>query len=123
MEMVARAVRFIVELLGVAAVAYWGWQVGHEGIWRIALALGAAVALVAVWAFVVAPKADNPLSQPVRDVIGTGLLLLAAGGLAAAGQPTLAVAFAAAVLIDWLAMVALGPAAVDRLSTSAATRR
>ena len=123
MGMAALAVRFIVELLGMAAVAYWGWQIGPEGIGRIALALGAAVALVAVWAYVVAPKADNPLSQPVRDVIGTGLLLLAATGLAAAGQPTLAVGFAAAVLIDWLAMVALGPAAVERLSTSAATRR
>ena len=115
MGIAASAVRFIVELLGVGVVAYWGWQTGPEGIGRVALALAATAA------FVVAPKADNPLSQPTRDVIGTGLLLLAASGLAVAGQPGFAAAFAAIVVIDQLVMVALGPA--GRLTAPSATRR
>ena len=119
----ALAVRFIVELLGVVAVAYWGWQTGPEGIGRIVLAVGAAVALIVVWAFVVAPKADNALSQPVRDIIGTVLLLVTAGGLAAAGQPGLAVVFAAVVVIDWLATVVIGSDALQALRPSAAPRR
>ena len=119
----ALAIRFIVELLGVVAVAYWGWQTGPEGIGRIVLAVGAAVALVVVWAFIVAPKADNALSQPVRDIIGTVLLLMAAGGLAAAGQPGLAVVFAAVVVIDWLATVVIGPDALRALRPSTAPRR
>jgi uncharacterized protein DUF2568 len=121
MGIAASAVRFIVELLGVGAVAYWGWQTGPDGIGRVALALAATAAFVVVWAFVVAPKADNPLSQPTRDVIGTGLLLLAAGGLAVAGQPGFAAAFAAIVVIDQLVMVALGPA--GRLTATSVTRR
>lgn len=121
--MVVLAIRFIVELLGVVAVAYWGWQTGTEGIGRIALAVGAAAALIVVWALVVAPKADNRLSQPVRDVIGTILLLVAAVGLAAAGRPQLAVVFAAVVIIDWLATVVIGPDALEAFRSSAASRR
>lgn len=76
-----------------------------------------------VWAFVVAPKADNPLSQQVRDVIGTVLLLVAAGGLAAAGEPTLATVFAAVIVIDWLAIVVIGPDASQALRSSTASHR
>jgi len=90
MGMAALAIRFFVELLGIVAVAYWGLQTGPEGIGRIALAVGAAAALIVVWAFVVAPKADDPLRQQARDIIGTVLLPVAAAGLAVAGQPQLA---------------------------------
>lgn len=123
MGIAALTIRFIVELLGIAAVGSWGWQTGPDGIGRFLLAFGAAVALIAVWGFVVAPKADNPLSQQVRDVIGTILLLVAAGGLAAGGQPSLAVVFAAVVVIDWLVIVVIGPDASQALRSSAAWRQ
>ena len=110
MGMAALAIRFFVELLGIVAVAYWGWQTGPEGIGRIALAVAAAVALVVVWGFVVAPKAANPLSQQARDIIGTVLLLVAAAGLAFAGQPQ-------------LALVVMGPDASQALLSSATASR
>lgn len=121
--MVALAVRFIVELLGIVAVAYWGWQTGPDGIGRIPLAVGAAVALIVVWAFVVAPKADNPLSQQVRDIVGTVLLLVAAAGLAVAGEPALAMVFAAVIVMDWVAIVVVGADASQALRSSTASRR
>ena len=121
--MASLAVRFIVELLGIAAVAYWGWQTGPDGIGRALLAVGAAVVLIVVWAFVVAPKADNPLSQQVRDIVGTVLLLVAAAGLAVAGQPALAVVFAAVVVADWLVIVVIGPDVSQALRPSAASRQ
>ena len=123
MGIAAMTIRFIVELLGVAAVAFWGWQTGPEGIGRMALAIGAALALIGVWAFIVAPKADNPLAQPVRDMIGTGLLLAAAAALAAAGQPGIAAAFASVVVIDQLAMIVLGPTTVDAVASLRASGR
>ena len=119
----ALAIRFIVELLGIVAVAYWGWQSGPEGVGRIALAVGAAVALIVVWSFVVAPKADNPLSQQARDIIGTVLLVVAAAGLAVAGQPRLALIFAVVVIVDWLALVVIGPGASQALRSSVAPSR
>lgn len=119
----ALAIRFIVELLGIAAVAYWGWQVGFDGIGQIVLAAGAAGALIVFWAFVVAPKADNRLSHQGRDMVGTILLLVAAAGLASAGQPRLAIVFAAVIVIDWLAIVVIGHDAVQALRPSTASRR
>ena len=121
--MAALAIRFFVELLGIVAVAYWGWQTGPEGIGRIALAVGAAAALIVVWAFVVAPKADDPLRQQARDIIGTVLLLVAAAGLAVAGQPQLALVFAVVVVSDWLALVVMGPDASQALLSSATASR
>ena len=99
-------------------------QTGPEGIGRIALAVAATVALIVVWGFVVAPKAANPLSQQVCDIIGTVLLLVAAAGLAVAGQPQLALVFAAVMVSDWLALVVTGPDASQALRSWAnASRR
>jgi len=121
--MAALAIRFLVEVLGIVAVAFWGWQTGPDGIGRIALAVGAAVGLIIVWAFVVAPKADDPLSQQARDIIGTGLLLVAAAGLAVAGQLRLAVVFAVVIVVDWLALVVIAPDAYQALRSSATASR
>ena len=68
--------------------------------------------MIVVWALVVAPKATNPLTQTQRDLIGTGLLLIAASALAVAGQPAIALGFATVVVIDWLIIMAIGPEAV-----------
>jgi hypothetical protein len=121
--MAALAMRFFVEVLGIVAVAFWGWQTGPDGFGRIALAVGAAVALIVVWGFVVAPKADNPLRQQARDIVGTVVLLVAAAGLAAAGQPQLALVFAVVIVVDWLALVVIAPDAHQALRSSAAGSR
>lgn len=102
------ALSFVLELIGVGAFAYWGWQTGGAGLGRLALVIGAPVALIGVWALVVAPNASNSLAQPQRDIIGAVLLLLAAVLLAAAGQPAAAVAFAAVVLLNWVLLIVLG---------------
>lgn len=102
------ALRFVIELIGVGAFAYWGWQTGSAGLGRIALAIGAPVAFIVVWAIVVAPNATNALAQPQRDIIGTALLLLAAGALAAAGQPAAGVVFGAVVLLNWVLLIVFG---------------
>jgi hypothetical protein len=108
------AFRFIVELVGVGALGYWGWGVAGDGIARIALAVGAPLALIVVWAIVVAPNATNPLAQPQRDVIGTALLLTTALALAAAGQPIAAVVLGAAVVANWALLVILGSGAFGK---------
>jgi hypothetical protein len=117
------ALRFFVELGGVAALASWGYQAVDDGPGRIVLAIGASLALIAVWAVVVARNADNPLTQPQRDLIGTGLLLVAAAALFAAGQPVAAVAFGAVVVVNWILLIAFGPAAIEALTAAASRHR
>ena len=110
------AVRFVVELAGVGALAYWGSQAA-DGPEALVLAIGAPLAMIVAWAVVVAPTAHNPLTQPQRDLIGTGLLLGSAGALLAAGEATVAVAFAAIVVVNWILLVVAGP---DRATAEAA---
>ena len=89
MLIVNLAGRFLLELAAIGSVGYWGFQVGGASPIRILVAAGAMALLVLVWAFVIAPNADNRIDPDVRIVIGSAVLLLASGALAAAGQPTL----------------------------------
>ena len=107
--MLLLTLRFAVELVGVAAIGYAASTTWDAMPWRLVVGVGAALAFVTVWAVVVAPKATNPIPQDARDLIGTGLLLLAAGALAAAGQPGFAAAFAAVVLADQALLILVRP--------------
>ena len=109
------ALRFIVELVGVGALAYSGFQASSDGLIRTALAIVAPLALIVVWAFVVAPNATNALSQPQRDVIGTALLVLVAMALAATGQPAAAIVLGAVVVLNWALLIVFGADAAAAL--------
>ena len=102
------ALRFVVELVGIGALAYWGWSTPVAGLGRLALAVAAPLALIVIWATVVAPNAASGLTQPQKDLLGTALLLVAAGALAVAGQGTAAMAFGAVVLVNWGLLVLFG---------------
>ena len=113
------ALRFIVEVMAVGAVGYWGFNNSGLRFGRIALGIGASLALIVVWALLVAPHGANPLSQPQRDVIGTALLVLAAGALAETGHPTAAVAFGVVVIVNWIGLAALGPDVIATVAYAA----
>jgi Protein of unknown function (DUF2568) len=123
MAIAAITVRFLVEVAGVGAFAYWGLQAPIDGWAGIASAIGAGLVFVVFWGRVVAPRATNGLTQPQRDVVGTAMLLLGAGALAIAGQPMLALVFAVVVVVDWLALVVLGPEAIEVIRPTAARSR
>lgn len=93
------ALRFVLELTGLAALAFAGFQ-GFQGPTRWLGVIGAPAALGLFWAFVVAPGAANPIPPPLREVIGSLALLCAAGALALAGQPRLATVFAVLIVTN-----------------------
>ena len=100
--------RFLLELGGVASLAYWGWRTGDTLPLRLVLAIGVPLALVIAWSMVVAPGADNPIPQTARMLIGTALLLVAAGALAVAGQPQLAVILALLIVVNQVLLLVPG---------------
>jgi len=116
------ALRFVVELAGVGALAYWGSQAA-DGPEALVLAIGAPLAMIVAWAVVVAPKAHNALTQPQRDLIGTGLLLGSAAALLAAGHATVALAFGAIVVVNWIVLAASGEQARATMGAVATGRR
>ena len=100
------ALRFFLELTGLAALAYAGYRTS-DGPLRWLVAIGAPAALAIFWAFVVAPGADNPIAPSRREVIGSLALLCAAAALALAGHPKLALAFAALVVTNQVLLAVL----------------
>jgi tetrahydromethanopterin S-methyltransferase subunit F len=108
------AARFFLELVGIGAVGYWGYEAVDSAPARIGLAAGSIFAFVMTWAAVVAPRGSNAIPQGARIAIGSGLLLLAASGLAVTGQPGLAAAFAAAIALNTVLLFRLGHDEVTR---------
>lgn len=94
------AVRFIVELCALAALAYWGSRTGGEPGVRLAAGIGAPLLAALIWGTFVVPKSAVQLPAPVTVILGLGILALAAAALASAGRPILATAFAVIVVIN-----------------------
>ncbi len=91
------ALRFLLELCMLAALAYWGYHIGDSLLMKLVLALGAPLVAAVVWGAFIAPRAWRRLTDPARLLLELVLWVAAALALAAAGQPTLAVLFAVVV--------------------------
>jgi Protein of unknown function (DUF2568) len=94
---VTLTVRFLCELAMLAALAYWGFQVG-DGIGAWLLGIASPLLAAVVWGALVAPKARWPVAVPTRVVIELVLFGAAAAALAVAGQPLLAVVLGVAAV-------------------------
>jgi Protein of unknown function (DUF2568) len=79
----------------------------------MALGVGAPLLATIVWGALVAPKARWPLPIPTRVVIDLILFGAAAGALAVAGQPVLAVVLGVAALTTSLLNASQERQAVD----------
>jgi hypothetical protein len=84
------ALRFLLELAALAALAYWGWGVT----W--ALAIAAPATWIVLWATFGSPKARVTLSTPQRIAFEAVVFGAAAVALWAAGQELWAVVLFAA---------------------------
>ena len=94
------AIRFVVELLGVAFVGYWGFNASADTLVGALLGVGAVIVFAVVWGAFLAPTASRGLSRTQKNVFGTLVLLVAAFALSIAGQPTLAQVYAVVVVVN-----------------------
>jgi hypothetical protein len=98
------AIRFLLELGGVVALAYWGVVASPDLPTRALLAVGAPAALVVVWALFIAPRAVFPMPRLAQALAGGVLLEIAAVALVVAGQPVIGIAFGGLIAIDTAAL-------------------
>lgn len=92
------ALRFLLELCLLAALAAWGFGLG--GAAGLLLGIGLPVAAAAVWGVFVSPKAPNRLDDPWRLALELVLFALGTAALAAASYGLLAALFAGAAVVS-----------------------
>ncbi len=99
------ALRFLLELCALVALGCWGLQTGQGLLLKIGLGIGVPLLAVVTWVLFVSPNAVVRLPEPVPCVLGLVILGIAAAALAAAGHPSLAIAFGIIVVINAVLMV------------------
>ncbi len=91
---------FLLELSVYAAACLWGFSVPHGWPVRLALGIGAPVALGVMWALFGAPRAPRPAHGAGRVVLEVLWFGSGAAALAAAGRTGWAAAFAALYVVN-----------------------
>lgn len=98
------ALRFLLELAILAALACWGWSHG-EGAMRWVLAIGSPLAAAILWGVFRVPNDGGPpvitVPGPARLLLEALLFGLAIWGLALSGHQTLALIFGAVTVAHY----------------------
>lgn len=88
------ALRFLLELVALAALAYWGATTATSKAVQILLALAAPTAAAIAWILFVAPNARVDAAPLVRLAVELLVFGAATAGLLARGRPVLALLLA-----------------------------
>ena len=119
---VNEALAFLLELLALGGLAWWGADTGGGTATKILLGAGAPILAAVAWGMFAAPRARFQLPLPAVLAVKVIVFGLAAAGVYAIGQSALAIAFAVVALIntalatvdrDALKNTAAGPAATS----------
>jgi hypothetical protein len=95
------ALKFLLELGALAAVAVWGVSAG-DGLTSIVYGVAAPLVVAVLWGAFAAPRARRRLPLRFRVPFELGVFALAAAALWAAASPVWAAAFACVVLLNAL---------------------
>ena len=98
------ALRFILELCALGALAYWGFNTGDNLFMKTLLAGGAPLLAAVVWGLFVAPKAAVKVPGPVHFALQVLVFGSAVAGLIAAGYSTLGLIFAVVIIANAVLM-------------------
>ncbi len=102
------AVAFFLELCALAALGYWGFQVGSGTLAKFALGIGVPLLTAVVWGLFIAPRATVTVPAPVNLILRIRVFGLATASLVAAGRPTWAWVFGVAVAANFALVRVLG---------------
>ena len=94
------ALAFLLELVMLAAFAWWGYQTGQGTQWQIALAVGAPLLIAVFWGLFVAPRATFQTTPAVKFALALAVFALVAVALYVTGQQTLALIFVVLALLN-----------------------
>ena len=100
MRLVNEGLAFLLELLALVALAYWGFATGDGLVWRVVLGVGAPVVAAVVWGLFAAPRATFGL--PVVGVLAVKAVFYGAAvaALVSTGHPVLAAVLGVVVVAN-----------------------
>ena len=104
------AVRFLLELAALVALAAWGVHAGHSALADLALGVGTPMVAAVIWGVYAAPKSPRRLHGPALVVLQLAVLGAGAAALAAAGHEAGAAIFAVVVMANAALLAAWGEA-------------
>ena len=104
------ALRFLLELAALAALAVWGVHTGHSALADVALGVGAPLVAAVIWGVFAAPKSQRRLQGAALVVLQLAVLGAGAVALAAAGHPVPAAVFGVAIAVNAALLAAWGEA-------------
>lgn len=92
--------RFLLELVALAVLGYWGFVVGQGQAWQWLLALAAPLFVAVVWGLWIAPRARYALNPWLKE--GLALLVFGSTALAlvAVEQATWGIIFLGVALVN-----------------------
>ena len=102
--------RFLLELVALSAVGWWGWQSGGSTFGRVALAVALPLVVALVWGAFIAPKARFDVSRVVWYGLQVVIFGAAALALASVWSPWAGIAFALVVIANTALLAAAGEA-------------
>ena len=94
------AVRFLLELCALAALASWGFATGANALAKVGLGIGAPLLAAVLWGAFVAPKAWVTAPWAVRLAVELAVFGAAIAAFYAIDRPGLAVALGAVYVIN-----------------------
>jgi len=98
------ALRFLLELCALGALAYWGFSTGDSLLMKILLGLGSPLLAAVLWGLFVAPKAAVSVPAPVHFAPQVLVFGAAVAALVFAGQAMLGWIFAVVVVLNAILM-------------------
>ena len=94
------ALRFLLELVALAALACWGATTTGGRTIQIVLAIALPTLMAAVWGLFIAPKARIPTGPSGRAILGLIVFLIAAAALWGRGHPRLAATYGGLAVVS-----------------------
>lgn len=94
------ALRFLLELCVLAAVAYWGSRVSTNHVVNVVVAILAPLLVAILWGALPAPNAARRLDLPGRWALELVVLAGGVAALIAVGAPLLGAALAVVVIVN-----------------------
>jgi Protein of unknown function (DUF2568) len=99
--------KFLLELVTIAALAYWG--ANHSPvILAVILAIAIPAVFVAAWGIWAAPRSPRRLPRQTRVPFELGCFMLAAVALIAAGAAAAGITFAVVAVVNAVLLAAFG---------------